>query len=101
MLPPQPQLQPEPVSADPVPPLSTIDSAMPGFESLDVPMSAAAPAPAADQQFSPSPATPQLDDAQVPELTLPPASDFITTRSGSDYISSDAKIGRASCRERG
>ena len=91
MLPPQPQLQPEPVSADPVPPLSTIDSAMPGFESLDVPMSAAAPAPAADQQFSPSPATPQLDDAQVPELTLPPASDFITTRSGSDYISSDAK----------
>lgn len=85
-LPPQPQL--EPVVVNELPSLPTIDSAMPGFESLDVPASIASPVSTDDQQFS-QPV--QSDDSQIPELTLPPASDFITTRSGSDYITGGTK----------
>lgn len=80
----QPQsVDPAPI---PAPELPSIDSAMPGFESLDVP--APTPAPVVE-----SPAAPMSrpEESQMPELTLPPASDFITTHSGSDYISSDTK----------
>ncbi|RYX79481.1 hypothetical protein EON76_02065 [bacterium] len=71
----------------PAPGLPSIDSAMPGFESLDVPAPTSAPV------VEPPVAAPmpQPEEPQLPELTLPPASDFITTHSGSDYISSDTK----------